>query len=139
MGGSIEPPFLLPQEDRTTGQTARHSTLLTSFAHPDQKAGSAALSTPTNTQETNNTTRDHHDEPHRLNSRHHNSPYDRIEFATNLNNHVEQNRTTTGQIDRTNGVSFSLQLTHAINLWRDHSLDHPSTNHQRVTPTGYSW
>ena len=30
-GGSIEPPFLLPQEDGTVGQTARQSTLPTAL------------------------------------------------------------------------------------------------------------
>ena len=59
MGGSFEPPFLLPEEDQT-GRTARHSTLLDSFAHQgpiggSDKLNSAALSTPANTQETNTT------------------------------------------------------------------------------------
>ena len=66
MGGSIEPPFLLPQEDRTAGQTARHSTLMASFAHQGpigrDKLNRAALSVPANTKETNPTTGDHHAE-----------------------------------------------------------------------------
>ena len=46
---------------RHTGQTARQSTLLTSFAHQGPDLNSAALSTPANTKETNpTTTGDHH-------------------------------------------------------------------------------
>ena len=65
MGGSFEPPFLLAEEDQT-GRTARHSTLLASFAHQGpigrDKLNRVALSVPAHTQETNPTTGDHHAE-----------------------------------------------------------------------------
>ena len=61
MGGSIEPPFLLAEEDQT-GRTDRQSTLLTSLHTKGPDLNSAALSAPDNTKETNTTTGDHHAE-----------------------------------------------------------------------------
>ena len=55
MGGSNEPPFLLPYQDSSPEHVADQ------LAHPGPEGDSAALSAPAYTQETNpTTTGDHH-------------------------------------------------------------------------------
>ena len=56
MGGSIEPPFLLPKENHTVGQTARQSTLQTPRAQRQRQLDSTVYTKKTNTISTG----DHH-------------------------------------------------------------------------------
>ena len=128
----MEPPFLLPQEDRTAGQTALHSTLLTSLHTKGPERHSAALSAPANTKEENPTsTGDHHAEHNTRRRAVECSNYLNITWDTN--SHDTKTLPTTGISHRKTFTTHKYQNTRPRVRGHNERISRYSTQTKRTT------